>query len=89
MQSNHFVVTGRVQGVWYRQSTLEQARALQLTGWVRNRADGSVELVAQGDAAKLQELENWLWQGPAQAQVENVQKAPQEIQQFASFDIRY
>jgi acylphosphatase len=63
------IVTGRVQGVWFRQATLEQARELGLTGWVRNRADGAVEVLACGEEAQLQRLRAWLRQGPPMAQV--------------------
>jgi len=69
MPCRRFVVSGRVQGVFYRASTREQAQQLGLTGWVRNCADGSVELVACGDEAVLSELESWLWRGPQYARV--------------------
>ena len=63
----HFLVSGQVQGVFFRASTETTARRLGLTGWVRNRRDGCVELVACGEAAPLKELEQWLWQGPPPA----------------------
>jgi len=62
-------VSGKVQGVWYRQSTVEMARSLDMTGWVRNLSDGRVELVACGDAAKVKRLKEWLWRGPTHAEV--------------------
>ena len=58
--------------MFYRAATQETARRLGLTGWARNLADGDVELVACGDAAKLKELEQWLWQGPPRARVAQV-----------------
>lgn len=67
-----FVVSGRVQGVFYRASTREQARRLRLTGYARNLADGSVEVLACGDAAALDALERWLWEGPPAARVERI-----------------
>lgn len=70
--ARHFLVSGRVQGVFYRAATQEKARGLGLTGWVRNRPDGGVELVACGTETELDALERWLWQGPPAARVESV-----------------
>ncbi len=70
--ARHFLINGRVQGVYYRLSTCERARMLGLTGWVRNLTDGRVEVLATGDEQALEELERWLWQGPERAQVETV-----------------
>lgn len=68
----HCIVSGRVQGVFYRAATREQAAALGLTGWVRNMADGRVELKACGAGQQLKLLQDWLWQGPPHAQVNDV-----------------
>ena len=61
-----------MQGVYYRAATAEQAARLQLDGWVKNLADGSVEVVAAGDAAAIAELASWLWSGPPAARVSAV-----------------
>ncbi|HKQ30666.1 MAG TPA: acylphosphatase [Burkholderiales bacterium] len=82
-----FVVSGRVQGVFYRASTQQTARRLGLTGWVRNLEDGRVELVACGDTDKLDQLEKWLWQGPSNALVEDVEMEPTPPQPFQDFSI--
>ncbi len=66
------VVAGRVQGVYYRAATAEQAARLQLHGWVKNLADGSVEVVAAGSPTAVAALAGWLWQGPPAARVEAV-----------------
>lgn len=71
--SYRFVVRGRVQGVFFRQSAVQQARALGVTGWVRNREDGCVEGVASGPAEALERLRRWLQQGPPAARVEAVE----------------
>ncbi len=63
------VVDGRVQGVYYRGSTQEQARALGLRGWVRNLPDGRVELRAQGTRARVEALLAWCRKGPPSARV--------------------
>lgn len=66
-------VTGRVQGVGYRAFAVDAARAEGLTGWVRNRADGEVEVHVEGDAEALARFEWRLWQGPAGARVDDVE----------------
>lgn len=67
-----FLVNGKVQGVWFRASTREQALALGLRGIARNLDDGSVEVLAFGSAAGLDALEAWLAVGPPRAKVERV-----------------
>jgi acylphosphatase len=86
-QCLRFVVSGRVQGVFYRASTETAARSFGVTGWVRNREDGRVELVACGTAEQLEALERWLWQGPPHAQVTDVQSTPVEQGPYAGFSI--
>ena len=87
-QCAHFRVRGQVQGVFYRASTEATARRLGLSGWVRNTEDGEVELVACGPAAQLDELEKWLWRGPANAQVSSVARTLLPLQNFLGFEIR-
>ncbi len=65
-------VRGRVQGVGYRESCVREARALGVTGWVRNRADGSVEAVLHGPVDAVDRLCDWLRRGPAMARVDEV-----------------
>lgn len=67
-----FLVSGLVQGVYFRASTQARARQLDLTGYARNLADGRVEVVASGDAQALARLEAWLQQGPPAAAVDSV-----------------
>jgi len=66
-------ISGRVQGVYYRASAVQQAQFLGLTGWVMNCADGSVEAVAEGPRSKIEELIAWCRQGPAGARVASVE----------------
>ena len=68
----HLKVLGRVQGVYYRASALQEAQKLGLTGWVRNCADGSVEAVAEGPREKLELLIAWCRSGPPGARVADV-----------------
>jgi len=87
--SVHLTISGRVQGVYYRASMLQEAQKLGLTGWVMNRADGSVEAVAQGSKAKLDELIAWCWQGPEGARVAGVaEQWRNATHDFAGFAIR-
>jgi acylphosphatase len=74
MSGARFLVAGRVQGVWFRAATREQALRLQLSGFARNLADGGVEVVAVGAEPALAELEQWLWQGPPLAKVASVRR---------------
>lgn len=73
MIAKRCVVSGRVQGVFYRASTAERARALGLTGYAKNLPDGRVEVLACGEEAKVQELIAWLWEGPPAAQVQGIE----------------
>lgn len=66
-------VFGNVQGVFFRSTTQENAQKLGVTGWVRNRQDGSVHVVAEGEERKLQQLLQFLHEGPPQADVANVE----------------
>lgn len=68
----HLIVRGRVQGVYFRAATQREARRLGITGWVKNRNDGSVELLAEGEEDSIRELASWAQHGPTAARVENV-----------------
>ncbi|HEX3847756.1 MAG TPA: acylphosphatase [Steroidobacteraceae bacterium] len=69
-----FLVTGKVQGVFFRHSTRIEARRLGLRGFARNLPDGSVEVIAHGTAADVEQLHAWLHRGPAQARVDAVRE---------------
>jgi acylphosphatase len=69
----HCVVKGRVQGVFFRAATQREARRLGLTGWVKNRNDGSVEILAEGEEGMLRQLCMWAERGPSAARVDDVQ----------------
>ncbi len=74
MECARFIVSGKVQGVFFRASARDQAQRLDLSGHARNLADGSVEVIACGDAANIKALERWLQTGPVHARVESVSR---------------
>ncbi|MBM2802640.1 MAG: acylphosphatase [Deltaproteobacteria bacterium] len=85
----HLKIHGRVQGVYYRASTVQEAQNLGLTGWVMNCPDGSVETVAEGAQQKLEELIAWCRQGPTGARVTSVDVGWEKPENnFCSFSIR-
>jgi acylphosphatase len=69
----HLVVRGRVQGVYFRASAEREARQLGLTGWVKNRPDGAVELVAEGEEDQVKDFLTWAQHGPSTARVDKVE----------------
>lgn len=73
MKAAHAFVSGDVQGVFFRQSTRRKARTLGLDGWVRNLPDGRVEVWLQGDEDAVNEMVDWLWVGPPDADVTGVE----------------
>jgi len=85
----HLIVTGRVQGVFFRRATADQARALGLTGLARNCADGSVEIVAEGKRQSLEMLLKWVGHGPPHARVDKVRPVWTDFRgEFAEFRVR-
>ena len=76
--SARFLVSGKVQGVFFRASTREQARRLGLRGHARNLADGRVEVVVAGDDDAVEALAQWLRRGPPMARVETVERSATE-----------
>jgi acylphosphatase len=87
MPTARFIVTGKVQGVFYRASTREQALALGIGGHAENRPDGSVEVLASGSAQALDALERWLRKGPPMAAVATVGREDLPEQGLRGFQI--
>lgn len=82
-------VAGQVQGVNFRSSTKAEADTLGLTGWVRNRPDGSVEVVMEGPRATVQQLVDWCQRGPVWARVEGLTVEWQAASgEFSEFEVR-
>ena len=86
----HVLVSGRVQGVFFRDSTQRQANARGVRGWVRNLPDGRVEAVFEGGEQAVRHMVSWCRQGPANAYVTDVEidyQAP--TGEFSSFSVRH
>ena len=82
------IIEGRVQGVWFRASTRNEARKLGVFGWVKNRPDGKVEVLAEGAEDNVDKLIAWCHQGPSYAKVSHVKERKEEWKdEFDSFDI--
>lgn len=84
----HCFVSGRVQGVWFRANTREQAIERGLVGWVRNLPDGRVEVMACGDKEKVLTFYEWLKQGPQRAAVSEVTYEEHPHTVFDGFEVR-
>jgi acylphosphatase len=76
MSAARFIVSGKVQGVFFRASARDRAQALGLRGFAKNLADGRVEILAAGDDATIDELAAWLREGPPLARVDDLERLP-------------
>lgn len=84
------LVYGLVQGVFFRQSTKEEAEKLKLKGWVKNREDGGVEAIFEGEREKIEKMLEWMKKGPPLARVEKVNVFWEEFKgEFKNFEIKY
>ncbi len=85
----HLLISGRVQGVFYRASTRKEARSRGLTGWVRNLPDGRVEAVVEGPPDPVEALIAWCHRGPTFARVDSVDvRRSEPTGEFEDFDVR-
>ena len=86
----HVIISGHVQGVFFRDKTQRQANARGVTGWVRNLTDGRVEAVFEGDEKVVQQVVSWCHQGPPNAYVTGVENHSEAVTgEYLSFSIRY
>jgi acylphosphatase len=86
--ARHLMIHGKVQGVWYRAWTVETARGLGLVGWVRNRADGCVEAVIEGDSGTVDQFIALADRGPPAAQVTRIDVRDYPVDNIATFEKR-
>ena len=91
MKTNvHVMITGRVQGVWFRANTRQKAEQLGITGWVCNTRDGCVEAIFEGEENCVKEMVEWCHRGPPLAKIENVEVKNQSLTNgFDDFSIKY
>jgi acylphosphatase len=87
VQTISILVSGKVQGVYYRQSAKDKAQQLGIVGSVKNMPDGNVFIIATGEHKQLQQLVDWCRQGPPRAVVTAVQTSETDTQSFKDFNI--
>ncbi|MCK4453895.1 acylphosphatase [Candidatus Parcubacteria bacterium] len=86
----HLFISGRVQGVFFRENTRRKAEKLELNGWVRNLPDGRVEIILEGDEEKVKKMIKWTKKGPIIAKVDEVEIEEKEYEnEFKDFKIEY
>ena len=88
MTRRRVVVHGRVQGVFFRGSTVERAREVGVNGWVRNRPDGTVEAVFEGSPEQVAEMVSYCRQGPPWARVERIEEFEEAPEDLGGFGVR-
>jgi acylphosphatase len=81
-------VYGRVQGVFFRQGAVNQARTLGVDGWVRNAPDGTVEAYIKGEQTAVEQMIGWMRRGPSNARVEDVSVQEAELEDLTGFSVR-
>lgn len=90
MKRIHVIVSGRVQGVFFRAYTEKTARSLNLKGWVRNLSDGRVEILCEGEDADIAAMLAWCRKGPTSANVTGTEISEEPVTgEFSGFAIRY
>jgi acylphosphatase len=87
MATVHLLISGKVQGVFYRATAKEKALALNLNGWIKNTTDGNVEAVVSGDEAAVKAFVDWCRQGPDRAEVEHVSITPKPDDGLTGFQV--
>ena len=84
------IISGRVQGVFFRANTKQKAEQLGITGWVRNTSDGKVEAIFEGDENSVKEMISWCRHGPSLARVDNINiKENKATSEYTDFKIKY
>lgn len=87
METVHLVITGKVQGVFYRASAKKKAEELNIRGWIKNTSEGNVEALVTGNQVEIEKFIQWCRSGPDRAVVEEVRIHEHEFREFGSFKI--
>lgn len=87
MKTVHILISGKVQGVFFRGSTATEAEKLNITGWIKNTKSGEVETMASGEEKNIKAFIEWCHHGPKKADVENVKIKEEPLQPFDSFRV--
>ena len=87
METMHLIISGKVQGVFYRASAKKKAEELNIRGWIKNTSEGNVEAVITGHELRIKDFIEWCKSGPDRAKVDDVQILLQEFLDFESFKI--
>ena len=88
MVRKRIIVSGRVQGVFFRESTQRHASSRGVAGWVTNRSDGAVEAVFEGEPDAVESLVAYMREGPRSAEVSDVEVSDEEPEGLSSFEVR-
>ena len=85
----HLIITGRVQGVWYRSYTKDKAQKIGLTGWIRNLENGDVEAIFEGEEKAIEEMIVWCYSGSPLAEIDDIQTMYEKFSdEFEEFTIQ-
>ena len=87
MKTVHIIISGKVQGVFFRATAKKNALKLNLVGWVKNTSEGNVEIIGSGNPEDLENFIKWCENGPENAKVDHVEVNHHEFQHFDSFEI--
>ena len=87
MNCTHLIISGRVQGVFFRANVRKKANELGLKGYAKNLEDGDVEVVAQGDGNKIKELVEFMRKGPGVAEIKGIEIKHRQPENFKNFEI--
>jgi len=86
----HIFVSGRVQGIFFRENTKKKAEKLAISGWVKNLRDGRLEAIFEGDRENIEKMVNWAKKGPIWAKIDDFSLVWEDyLGQFKDFEIRY